>query len=233
MIIHFIPFGRWIFHNWLNVIKCLLKRDATWRPITVCATVANCVGTLTVLANSVPVSSILVAEAMLIASRVMKPAQLFVARRPGSPHIYRLPIESRLKSPAFQVANTVPTCLLHFTPIIREATDTLDALTYSLVDWQKSCLTSNSFFETKNQNKMEKNHHLFHGKCADACLLPRAEGPCSEKKSHWYYDQTERRCMPFYYGGCQGNANNFETQDSCEQSCRALSLVTGRHGIYS
>lgn len=61
----------------------------------------------------------------------------------------------------------------------------------------------------------------------DACLLPRAEGPCSEKQSRWFYDQSERRCMPFYYGGCQGNANNFETQDACEQSCRALSLVTG------
>jgi len=61
----------------------------------------------------------------------------------------------------------------------------------------------------------------------DSCLLPRAEGPCSERQARWFYDQSERRCMPFYYGGCQGNANNYESEDACQQSCRALSLVTG------
>jgi hypothetical protein len=60
----------------------------------------------------------------------------------------------------------------------------------------------------------------------DSCLLPHGEGRFSEKKSRWYYAQSEHRCMPFYYGGCQGN--NFESQNACEESCRALSLVTGR-----
>ena len=62
----------------------------------------------------------------------------------------------------------------------------------------------------------------------DACLLPRAEGPCSERQARWYFDQNERRCAPFYYGGCHGNANNFESSDDCQQACRALALSAGR-----
>lgn len=53
----------------------------------------------------------------------------------------------------------------------------------------------------------------------DSCLLPRAEGNCGEKQSRWYFDQSENRCMPFYYTGCGGNKNNFESRDACESDC--------------
>ncbi|CAL1675129.1 unnamed protein product [Lasius platythorax] len=57
------------------------------------------------------------------------------------------------------------------------------------------------------------------GRRKDICMLPRAEGTCTEKQSRWYFDQSENRCMPFYYTGCDGNKNNFESRDVCESDC--------------
>ncbi|RLU15132.1 hypothetical protein DMN91_013019 [Ooceraea biroi] len=57
------------------------------------------------------------------------------------------------------------------------------------------------------------------GRRKDSCTLPRAEGTCTEKQSRWYFDQSENRCMPFYYTGCGGNKNNFESRDACESDC--------------
>ncbi|KAL6256089.1 hypothetical protein P5V15_013324, partial [Pogonomyrmex californicus] len=57
------------------------------------------------------------------------------------------------------------------------------------------------------------------GRRKDICTLPRAEGTCIEKQSRWYFDQSENRCMPFYYTGCNGNKNNFVSRDACESDC--------------
>ncbi|XP_032682374.1 papilin-like [Odontomachus brunneus] len=40
-----------------------------------------------------------------------------------------------------------------------------------------------------------------------------------EKQSRWYFDQSENRCIPFYYTGCSGNKNNFESREACEFDC--------------
>uniref|UniRef100_A0A671T457 Tissue factor pathway inhibitor-like n=1 Tax=Sinocyclocheilus anshuiensis TaxID=1608454 RepID=A0A671T457_9TELE len=37
------------------------------------------------------------------------------------------------------------------------------------------------------------------------------EGPCKAIKDRFYFDIDTGRCELFEYGGCQGNANNFET----------------------
>ena len=34
-----------------------------------------------------------------------------------------------------------------------------------------------------------------------------------------YFDNFEKRCMPFYYGGCEGNLNRFDSQGDCQRSC--------------
>ncbi|XP_068083649.1 papilin [Anabrus simplex] len=57
------------------------------------------------------------------------------------------------------------------------------------------------------------------GKSRDSCALPRAQGNCTERLPRWYFDASENRCMPFYYSGCNGNGNRFETQEACEKDC--------------
>ncbi|XP_062596568.1 papilin-like [Saccostrea cucullata] len=52
------------------------------------------------------------------------------------------------------------------------------------------------------------------------CELDHDTGPCREYKVRWYYNRTEGRCLQFWYGGCQGNGNRFETQRECDNTCR-------------
>ncbi|XP_077538081.1 papilin-like isoform X3 [Haemaphysalis longicornis] len=53
----------------------------------------------------------------------------------------------------------------------------------------------------------------------DVCAQPKQEGPCTGAIVHWYYNMAAGRCEQFYYGGCQGNANRFETRRDCERAC--------------
>ena len=47
-------------------------------------------------------------------------------------------------------------------------------------------------------------------------------GPCEEKKSNWYFDAAAEECTAFSYGGCEGNANRFETEEQCLRQCGAF-----------
>ncbi|KAM4697336.1 collagen alpha-3(VI) chain [Rhinophrynus dorsalis] len=51
------------------------------------------------------------------------------------------------------------------------------------------------------------------------CMLPKEDGPCRDFKLMWYYDQETKSCSRFWYGGCSGNDNRFETQKECENTC--------------
>ncbi|XP_043274071.1 papilin [Venturia canescens] len=57
------------------------------------------------------------------------------------------------------------------------------------------------------------------GHSRDSCSLPRDEGNCTEKHSRWFFDRSENRCMPFYFTGCGGNRNNFDSRRACESDC--------------
>uniref|UniRef100_A0A8C6S5W5 Tissue factor pathway inhibitor n=1 Tax=Neogobius melanostomus TaxID=47308 RepID=A0A8C6S5W5_9GOBI len=51
------------------------------------------------------------------------------------------------------------------------------------------------------------------------CLLPVEEGPCRADLPRFYYNTLRQKCERFYYGGCQGNANNFHTYQECHKTC--------------
>ena len=51
------------------------------------------------------------------------------------------------------------------------------------------------------------------------CLQPVDSGPCDGVIERYAFDPATIRCVPFSYGGCEGNDNNFETLDACETAC--------------
>ncbi|VDO02344.1 unnamed protein product [Rodentolepis nana] len=51
------------------------------------------------------------------------------------------------------------------------------------------------------------------------CKLTKEVGPCRASNKRWAFDYSKGICEEFTYGGCRGNANNFETKEACEQKC--------------
>uniref|UniRef100_A0A034WTW0 Kunitz domain-containing protein 1 n=1 Tax=Rhipicephalus microplus TaxID=6941 RepID=A0A034WTW0_RHIMP len=57
------------------------------------------------------------------------------------------------------------------------------------------------------------------------CYLPKETGPCYGYFPRYYYNTTTNTCEQFIYGGCRGNANNFETLRQCQTKCGNVSLT--------
>jgi len=56
--------------------------------------------------------------------------------------------------------------------------------------------------------------------CVDVCSQPAKEaGPCSDYEVRYSYVSSLGLCQAFYYGGCEGNDNRFESADECEAEC--------------
>ncbi|XP_035187595.1 collagen alpha-3(VI) chain isoform X11 [Oxyura jamaicensis] len=53
----------------------------------------------------------------------------------------------------------------------------------------------------------------------DICRLQKEEGTCRDFVLKWYYDPKTKSCARFWYGGCGGNENRFNTQKECEKLC--------------
>ncbi|XP_076259164.1 proteoglycan-like sulfated glycoprotein papilin isoform X9 [Rhynchophorus ferrugineus] len=57
------------------------------------------------------------------------------------------------------------------------------------------------------------------GEQRDYCTVSKEEGNCTTKSARWYFDGKEKRCLPFYFNGCNGNRNNFDSKERCEEQC--------------
>ncbi|KAG1682368.1 Papilin [Nymphon striatum] len=57
---------------------------------------------------------------------------------------------------------------------------------------------------------------------ADVCQLNPEKGPCHKKMQRYYFNRQTGNCEIFYYGGCQGNANNFKTMEQCQHQCNLV-----------
>ncbi len=58
--------------------------------------------------------------------------------------------------------------------------------------------------------------------CSDrpnVCRLAPETGPCRARIPRWYFDANTGQCEEFFYGGCQGNGNNFQTVEQCRAAC--------------
>lgn len=53
----------------------------------------------------------------------------------------------------------------------------------------------------------------------ESCNLPKESGDCGEKQARWHFAQSDNKCMPFYYSGCGGNDNNYDSENSCAEKC--------------
>jgi hypothetical protein len=60
---------------------------------------------------------------------------------------------------------------------------------------------------------------------SDFCLVSKVVGKCRASIPRWWYNATDRSCHPFVYGGCEGNYNNYLSEESCLQKCAG---VTGK-----
>ncbi|XP_036446136.1 LOW QUALITY PROTEIN: collagen alpha-6(VI) chain [Colossoma macropomum] len=76
------------------------------------------------------------------------------------------------------------------------------------IECMETCSTYSSLVEEMTENETK-----------DVCLLRNDPGPCRSYELRWFYDTQQKRCSPFWYGGCDGNANRFDTQEKCEARC--------------
>ncbi|XP_049885500.1 boophilin-H2-like [Pectinophora gossypiella] len=52
-----------------------------------------------------------------------------------------------------------------------------------------------------------------------ACFLRPDTGPCRAEILQWYFDAKAVKCYRFWWGGCQGNGNKFESRKECLDYC--------------
>ncbi len=57
------------------------------------------------------------------------------------------------------------------------------------------------------------------GSDEEVCNLGPEVGPCKALLNRFYYDNSTKKCTQFFYGGCNGNENNFNTSEECENKC--------------
>lgn len=67
---------------------------------------------------------------------------------------------------------------------------------------------------------------------AHICSQPPQVGNACRKGqlTRWYFNIVTRECGKFAYGGCNGNLNNFESQEQCNAFCSSagkLCIPTG------
>uniref|UniRef100_A0A673C4G9 BPTI/Kunitz inhibitor domain-containing protein n=1 Tax=Sphaeramia orbicularis TaxID=375764 RepID=A0A673C4G9_9TELE len=53
----------------------------------------------------------------------------------------------------------------------------------------------------------------------ERCKAELQVGPCRAAFQRWYFNSLTGRCQRFIYGGCKGNKNNYENEESCRSMC--------------
>ena len=51
------------------------------------------------------------------------------------------------------------------------------------------------------------------------CLQPRTAGRCKARFTVFGFDPLKGKCVQYFYGGCEGSENRFETMQACNEAC--------------
>lgn len=54
------------------------------------------------------------------------------------------------------------------------------------------------------------------------CDLPLEHGPCTGTYVKYGFDRAISKCREFFYGGCKGNRNRFDTARACYSACESI-----------
>lgn len=57
------------------------------------------------------------------------------------------------------------------------------------------------------------------GSLPGSCQLPQVAGPCDGAMPSYWHDPETGVCVPFLYGGCEGNENRFPSLAACQEAC--------------
>lgn len=60
---------------------------------------------------------------------------------------------------------------------------------------------------------------FFYSTVAQICSLPPETGRCLASMRRFFFNATSRKCEEFMFGGCEGNANRFDTEEECNDYC--------------
>uniref|UniRef100_A0AAZ1WVZ6 Uncharacterized protein n=1 Tax=Oreochromis aureus TaxID=47969 RepID=A0AAZ1WVZ6_OREAU len=127
---------------------------------------------------------------------------------------------------------------------LSEPDDTLDTNSQGSADWeleisdqprnwfqeQKGIMARNlSVINTLNKSSLsgagltdvnvEPTKQLHSFVSTDICFLSKDAGDCVNYTVKWFFDHKRSVCSRFWYSGCGGNKNRFETQAECERVC--------------
>jgi len=68
-------------------------------------------------------------------------------------------------------------------------------------------------------SSQDRSSDLIASKNANICEQPVLIGRCKSRMEKYYFDKNTGRCNKFYYSGCGGGSNMFDTSAECQDSC--------------
>ena len=84
--------------------------------------------------------------------------------------------------------------------------------------WARKC--SDLYFDLLLMGSTIKYTILFiSGLLHPICYEPMFQGGCQASLKRFYHDKETGTCKQFYFGGCNGNSNNFKTMEECNDFC--------------